>query len=638
MPSTPPADAGFSGPRSRGFRGLGRACFCVLEADGRIRWSSDSFGRSRGRPAAELAGTSLFDHCASPADADALRGALTGGGASASPFLLRLAAVPPAPPVELECALLGSPPALLVGWSTDAAPAPEVDAPEALRVAEVRLQAVLDNAPIGIWTWEDWKVTYFSRSWAGMLGREQPPGAEISHWAELLVPEDRERVVGEFRAAVRAGNSYEGEARLARADGTRRHVWTRALPVHDLHTGQLFYQGFTVDITERRELEERLRQAQRMEAVAELAGRVAHDFGTLLGAISSQIQIMQMGTGPEDPLQRQLDEITRAADHAGTLIRQLMAVSRRQGLERTPLDLNRVIGDLRRLVQRVLEPSSRFVADLAPELRRVYADPGQVEQVLLSLWLNARDAMPGGGDLTVRTRNVELGADFCRTRPSMNPGSYVELTVRDTGSGMDAETRARLFEPYYSTGSERGGLGLAMAYGFVRQHEGWIDVESTPGAGTTVRVYLAAIVEHMAVSSATPAAPVRGGDETILVGEDDPLTLGFTESALQGMGYRVLSGADSEEVLQLFRAHAGEIDLVVLDVVMPSRGGREVAREIRLLEPQARILFVSGYLVAPEQGAEGWPRGAGFLAKPFSPTALGRKVREELDREGSASA
>jgi two-component system, cell cycle sensor histidine kinase and response regulator CckA len=515
---------------------------------------------------------------------------------------------------------------------------PGSGASDALRAAEVRLQAVVDNAPIGIWIWEDWKVTYYSRWWARILGTEAPPGPEVPHWAELLIPEHRERAISDFRAAVREGRPYEGDGQVACADGTRRSIWLRAIPVHDLRTGQLFYQGFAVDITERLELEERLRQAQKMEAVAELAGRVATDFGTLLTAISSQIQLMQMDTGPEHPLQRHLDEITRAADHAGTLIRQLMAVSRQQGLERTPLDLNRVITDLRRMVQRVLEPSVRLVDDLAPDLYRVYADPGQVEQVLLNLWLNARDAMPSGGELTVRTRNVELTEEHRRTHPEVKPGHHVELTVADTGRGMDTAARDRLFEPFFSTASGgRGGLGLAMAYGIVRQHEGCVEVDSSPGTGTTVRVWLPAIAEQVAVAVAPESEPVRGGREMVLVGEDDPLTLGFTESTLVGMGYRVLTATHSEEVIKAFQQHRDEIDLVVLDVVMPTRGGREVAREIKAARPDLRILFVSGYLLPPGPGGEGWPEAEDFLPKPFSPTSLGRKVREVLDRRSPRS-
>ena len=635
-----------SSPPSPADRAAPSTPLCVLDSSARMSWVSAALADLLGRAPGELTGLPLTDHLVDPEELrPALRALAAGGLPEAATFRLRLRG--PAPgAVELRCALArgagaGQAGLLLGAPASGAVPGgpAEAAAADALRVAEVRLQAVLDNAPMGIWTWEDWRVTYFSRSWARILGTEGPPGPEVTHWADLLVPEDRERAVSGFRAAVRAGRPYEGDGRIARPDGSVRQVWVRATPVHHLSSGQLFYQGFTVDVTERRALEDRLRQAQRMEAVAELAGRIAGAFGELLGAASSEIQIMQMDTPPDAPVQRHLDEITRVADHAGTLIRQLRAVSRRQGLERTPLDLNHVVGDLRRLMQRVLEPDVRLTADLAPDLRRVYADPGQVEQVLLNLWLNARDSMPGGGQLTVRTCNVELGEDSVRSNPEMRPGSYVELAVSDTGPGLDAQARERLFEPFFSAaGGERGGLGLAMVHGIVSQHEGCIEVESEPGSGTTVRVYLPAISEQVAVPGAAEPEAVHGGTETVLVGEDDPLTLGFTESTLQGMGYRVLTAGDSDEALRVFARHRDEIALAVLDVVMPSHGGREVAREIRGDRPDLKILYVSGYLVPPGPGPEGWSENEDFLPKPFSPSALGRKVRELLDRPGSAPA
>jgi len=289
------------------------------------------------------------------------------------------------------------------------------------------------------------------------------------------------------------------------------------------------------------------------------------------------------------------------------------------------------------MVKRVLEPGTRLVTRLSSDLHRVYADPGQMEQVLLNLWLSAHDAMPGGGELTTSTRNLELNEDSCRAHPEVQPGAYVELSVTDSGRGIDPSARDHLFEPFFSAGrGERGSLGLAMAYGIVRQHEGCVEVDSAPGAGTTVRLLLPAIVERMAVAVAPDSEPVRGGHETILVGEDDPLTLGFIESTLQGMGYRVLTGGHSDEVMRRFRQRQEGIDLVVLDVVMPSRGGREVAREMKAARPDLKILFVSGYLLPPGPGLEGWPESADFLPKPFSPTSLGRKVREVLDRPARA--
>lgn len=504
----------------------------------------------------------------------------------------------------------------------------------ALRAAEVRLQAVLDNAPIAIWTWEDWRVTYFSRFWSRITGREPGLLPERAHWADALSTEDRENAKQEFHAAVRAGRPYEGEGDVERPDGTLLRVWTRAIPVHDLKSGQLFYQGFTVDISAREQLQEKVRQAQKMEAMGQFAGGIAHDFSNLLTAMSGYIQLMHEETGPEHPLRAHLDQITRAADQAGTMVRQLMTVSQRQMLERAPLDLNRLIRDMRGLIQRVMDQDTRFVEDLLPELWPVFADTGLLEQVLLQLWLNARDAMPAGGELAVRTRNVQLDQEACRAHPQLKPAPHVELSISDTGTGMGAESRERLFEPFFSTRREgQAGLGLAMVYGVVRQHGGAIEVGSTPGTGTTIRIFLPAIAEPSApIAARAPAEFVAGGRERILVGEDDPLTRSFTRSALETLGYHVMTAESSEEVLGLFSERGNEVDLAILDVVMPGQGGRELALELKRRRPGLPVLLVSGYHAASGSDDHPWPEAEDFLPKPFSPTSLGKKVREVLDR------
>ncbi len=518
-------------------------------------------------------------------------------------------------------------------------PGSGLSAPEAaLRAAEVRLQAVLENAPIAIWTWEDWRITYFSRFWARITGREPGQLSERAHWADALAPEDRERARQEFHAAVRAGRAYEGEGDVERPDGTLVRTWTRAIPVHDLKSGQLFYQGFTVDISAREQLQERLRQAQKMEAVGQFAGGVAHDFNNLLTAIRGYIQLMHEETGPDHPLRAHMDLINRAADQAGTLMRQLMAVSQRQMLERAPLDLNRLIREMRGLIQRVMDEKTRFTEDLSPNLWPVFADTGMLEQLMLQLWLNARDAMPAGGELGVRTRNVELDQDFCRAHPHLNPAPHVELSISDTGSGMGAESRERLFEPFFSTRHEgQAGLGLAMVYGVVRQHGGAIEVASTPGTGTTIRVFLPAIEGSSApVATRAPSEVIAGGRERILVGEDDPLTRSFTRSALEMLGYQVMTAESSEEALRLFSERGAEVDLAILDVVMPGMGGRELALELKRRRPGLRVLLVSGYHAASGPREHPWPEAEDFLPKPFSPSSLGKKVREVLDRDRRA--
>lgn len=383
------------------------------------------------------------------------------------------------------------------------------------------------------------------------------------------------------------------------------------------------------DLTQQKQLEAELRQAQKMEAVGQLAGGVAHDFNNILTVVLGYAQALLNGNPPGDPQHEALSEIVKAADRAASLTRQLLAFGRRQILRPRVLDLNSVVADMDRLLRRVIGENIELVTVMQPHLGRVRADPGQIEQVLMNLAVNARDAMPKGGKLSLETAHAELGQDA----PSLldcPPGRYVLLSVSDTGHGMDQPTRERAFEPFFTT-KEVGkgtGMGLATVYGIVKQSGGAIGLESQLGAGATFRIYLPRVED----AQETIAESTAGRPEvslTILLLEDEPDLRRMICRMLGMQGHKVLEAADFASA----REHClgpGKIDLLLTDVVMPGMGGRDVANQVRQLRPEVRTLYMSGYSedVLLREGIGGG--GLVFLEKPFSPSQLAAKIREAL--------
>ncbi|HLE84167.1 MAG TPA: response regulator [Thermoanaerobaculia bacterium] len=384
----------------------------------------------------------------------------------------------------------------------------------------------------------------------------------------------------------------------------------------------------------RHTLEAQLRTAQRMEAVGQLVAGVAHDFNNLLTVILGNSELLLRGLEPADPRRAGLGEIRSAAERAAVLIRQLLAFSRQQVLEPRVLDLNALVGDVRRLLRRVIGEDVELRIRLAPRLGAVRADPGQLEQVMLNLAVNSRDAMPGGGILTLETANLDLDEAYCRDHAAARPGPYVLLAVSDTGLGMDAATRGHIFEPFFTTkGRDHGtGLGLATVHGIVSQSGGHIWLYSEPGKGTTFKIYLPR-VEAPAAPTAAAAPPARAltGSETVLVVEDEEAVRALTTKTLEARGYRVLAAASAEQALEVAQRHPERIPLVVTDVVMPGLSGGELAARLVELRPEMRVIFVSGYTddTIAHQGV--LDPGVHFLQKPFALDALARKVREVLD-------
>ena len=388
------------------------------------------------------------------------------------------------------------------------------------------------------------------------------------------------------------------------------------------------------DITERRQLEAQLRQAQKMEAVGRLAGGIAHDFNNLLTIITGYSQLLLDRHTSGEELQEQIGEIKKAGNRAAALTRQLLAFSRKQVLTPRVVDLNIIIANVEKLLCRLIGEDIELKIAQAPELGRVRADPDQIEQVLLNLAINARDAMPHGGKLTIETANATLDASYPRVNRPVEPGQYVLLAVSDTGSGMSEEIKAHVFEPFFTT-KEKGkgtGLGLAMVYGIVKQSGGYIWVYSELNRGTTFKIYLP-FVEGAAENFETPKLPVGvpKGSETVLLVEDEDAVRSLVRGILESSGYAVIEASRPEEALILSQRHEGSIHLLVTDVVMPEMSGSELAKRLEFVFPDMKVLYVSGYTDEAIVHHGVLEPGTAFLQKPFTPDSLAWKVRQVLD-------
>src|SRR5262249_3982342 len=387
------------------------------------------------------------------------------------------------------------------------------------------------------------------------------------------------------------------------------------------------------DISEQKRLEAQLRQLQKMEAVSRLAGQIAHDFNNLLTVVLCHSEALLKNPPIDDTMPGSLEQIKQAGERATTLTRQLLAFSRKQVLQPRVLDLNTVVDGLEKMLVRLIGEDITLRTCLAPQLGPAKADPCQIEQVLLNLVVNARDAMTSGGQLAIETANVNLDETYARTQPGLVPGSYVMLAVSDTGCGMSDEVKAHLFEPFFTTKEPaRGtGLGLATVYGIIKQSEGHITVYSEPGIGTTVKVYLPHIEGK---SSATAAAgvldPLQSGSETILVVEDYEAVRELIVSVLRRQGYTVLEASKSREAAELGVRHEGPLDLLLTDVVLPELNGPDLAKRLTTIHPEIKVLYVSGYTGNILHQQTGMKADSPFLCKPFTPAELVSKVREVL--------
>ncbi len=507
-------------------------------------------------------------------------------------------------------------------------------AEEKLKLSEERFRHFFENAPVYCYMVSpEGVILDVNKAALGALGyeKEELVGKPIM----TIYPEDQlPRVKENIETWRNTGRLEEREIEVLTKGGQRRTVLLSASAVRSGKGKILHSVSVQRDVTERRHLEEQFRQAQKMEAIGRLAGGVAHDFNNLLTVIKGTSQLLLLDLREADPLRKHVEEILEAADRAAALTAQLLAFSRKQVMELRVIDMNRIVEDLEKMLRRIIGEDIELVTFLQEGISKVKADPAQIQQAIINLAVNARDAMPEGGKLTMETANVDLDEEYARLHTGVEPGPYVMLSMSDNGAGMTAEVKERVFEPFFTT-KEMGkgtGLGLSTVYGIVKQSNGHIWVYSEPGRGTTFKIYLPRVEEPLDGAEGRPSDEVvPRGNETILVVEDEDALRELAVRILRRQGYKVLEASDGGEALMLCEKHREPIDLVLSDVVMPGMSGREVTERIQAIHPEAKALYMSGYTdnVVVHHGV--LDKGTRFIHKPFTIDGLARKVRAVLD-------
>jgi PAS domain S-box-containing protein len=505
--------------------------------------------------------------------------------------------------------------------------------------SETRYQRLVENVSDAIIMRDaEGRLLFANRRFREWFGLKDQEIADLM-LEDYVAPEWRESVREQHRLRI-AGTpvpdhqEYEGIC----ADGTR--IWIEAQVTTVEAGGRIVgTQSALRDVSERKRLEAQYLQAQKMESVGRLAGGVAHDFNNLLTVINGYSELLASKLGNDRGLREMAEQILRAGKSAAELTTQLLTFSRKQVAQARPLELNVVVQEAQKMFSRIMGEDVQLESKLSPTLGQVMADPGQMHQVLMNLVVNARDSMPGGGRLTIETRNVDVDEGFSRQHPEVAPGRYVYLGVTDTGSGMSEEVKRQIFEPFFTT-KEKGkgtGLGLATVYGIVRHGEGWIRVDSAPGAGTTFHIYLPRTQAAAQAAATAPAAALAKGSETVLLVEDEDAVRELTEQMLKSHGYRVLQAASGAEALELAASYPGTIHLLMTDVILPQMNGQVLAEALWSTRPEIKVLYMSGY--SEEVIGQGMPdRRVAYLAKPFSSVDLAAKVRQTLASEGGRGA
>jgi two-component system cell cycle sensor histidine kinase/response regulator CckA len=504
-----------------------------------------------------------------------------------------------------------------------------------LLAAETRFRLLVEQLPAitymaGFGAEGEW--SYVSPQIEAILGFTPAEWmADSKLWFQRMHPDDAGRVIGLEEKSRASGQPYSAEYRLQARDGKYHWFTDIATVVRDAN-GVESLQGVITDVTQTKMLEAQFRQAQKMEAVGQLAGGIAHDFNNLLMVIRGHTDLL-LNSGGGQPREN-IVQIQKAADRAAALTRQLLAFSRMQVLQPEVLDLNRVVADMASMIERLFGSNIEFIFSTDPQLGRVRADAGQLEQVLLNLAVNARDAMPGGGCLRIRTENVSFAPGDPRPLPAIGDGDYAALIVRDTGEGMDAETQARIFEPFFTT-KEKGrgtGLGLATVYGIVKQSGGFIFVDSAPGQGAAFTIYLPRVedVESAAKTEQLPEV-ARHGAETILVVDDENGIRDLAAEYLEGCGYTVLTASGGIEACERIAKYGGPVHLLLTDTVMPRMTGHELVQSVLAVRPEIKVIYMSGYLEFNASAQIQSGDGALYIQKPFSLDALGKIVRSALE-------
>jgi len=522
---------------------------------------------------------------------------------------------------------------IVIGLARDITPKKETEV--SARMSSALFRELFEGSPLPIAVLDEkGRILRVNRGFERTFGygQEESRGRMLD---ELIVPEEEKEAARQLIEKALKGEVVGARGIRKRKDGSLLDVEITGHPIQ-MNGGVRVLYAIYQDVTEKRRMEEQLRQAQKMEALGRLAGGVAHDFNNALTTIVGHADLILASLRPEDPLYESAAEIKRASQSAVSITRQLLTFSRKQVVRPQVVDLNIIIGEMEKMLRRIIGEDIELVTSLAPDLGAVRVDPAQMEQVLMNLAVNARDAMPKGGRLTIETANVELGEDYFRShamRP--RPGPYVRLAVTDTGVGMDRETRSRIFDPFFTTKTpgKGTGLGLSTVYGIVEQSGGFIEVSSEPGRGSTFKIYLPRVEEKARrITRKEKSFHLFGGSETVLLVEDETSVRGLAKRVLEDCGYRVIEARDAKEALEAAVRHQGEIDLLLTDVVLPGMNGGEVAEQLKEGRPDLKVIFMSGYPDDVVLHQIGTREGFHFIEKPFTPEDLARKVRAVLDR------
>ena len=473
------------------------------------------------------------------------------------------------------------------------------------------------------------------KAWSAFYAEERPVMADF-----IVDGAIEEKIAGhyegKYKESILTEGAYEGEDFFPGLGEKGKWLFFTASPLKNSQGTVIGAIETFQDITGRRNVEGQLRQSHKMEAIGTLAGGVAHDFNNLLTVIIGNAQLALMDAGKNGPLYEEIKEIGKAGERAVSVTRQLLAFSRKQIIKPEILDINEEINETGKMLQRLIREDIEFLTVLEPELWKVYADPMQINQVLMNMVVNARDAMPGGGKLTIETANMELDNIYFQDRgvESALSGSYVMLAVTDNGAGMDEKTRSRVFDPFFTTKEKVGGtgMGLSTVYGIVKQNNGYVWVYSEPGKGTTFKVYFPKVTEDVtAGKEQTKFSGEISGSETVLIVEDNDALRKLAKNALRKYGYEILEAENGEKALNVSETHEGPIHLLLTDVVMPTMSGTDLSEKLQSIRPETRVIYMSGYTADAIVRNGILRQDINFIEKPFSLESLGKKVRQVLD-------